>query len=190
MRASQGHLANALAPLKHGTSVSLRALRTARGASEGLLPTLVISTWNQIQTPSWNRLPGRKTAKWTIWRHSCTLKSKKKKATNKNTQLMILATRQLVCARARTQRFAASRTQQANLHQWAGHPPSPGLSPRCVSSTAVYIPVVMTTGPNVQFQWLEVCWQLERISIGRRDEVQTYHERSEAGISQLLCFSG
>lgn len=68
--------------------------------------------------------------------------------------------------------------------------PSPGPAPRCVSSTVVYIPVVMTTGLNVQFQWIKVCWQLERISIGRRDEVQTYHERSEAGSPSSYALVG
>lgn len=82
----------------------------------------------------------------------------------------------------------------------AGKPPPVGQAPAIswpvtsarllYASTAVYIPVVMTTGLNVQFQRIKVCWQLERVSIGRRDEVQTYHECSEAGISQFLCFSG
>lgn len=104
---------------------------------------------------------------------------------------MILATANWVRACENSGAFAASRTQQSRK------PPPVSRTPAItwpVTSVCLqhcgHIPVVMTTGPNVQFQWLEVCWQLERISIGRRDEVQTYHERSEAGISQLYALVG
>lgn len=93
----------------HRWSTGLVFLSPKNGASasEGLLPySCDLHMKPNTKAPSWNRLPG-KTAKWTIWRHSCTLKVKKKQQTN--TQLMILATRQL--------KQCACESSSALLHQ-------------------------------------------------------------------------